>query len=140
MIAPDANLLIYAYTPLDREHRASRAWLESILSGTEPVGIPILSIHAFMRVLTHPRAGISIRDAAATVSSWLELAHVRVLYPGERHLHLYWRLSADAQVRGARLTDAAIAAIAQEYGADVYSHDRDFARFPGLRWVDPLAT
>ena len=140
MIAPAANLLIYAYTPKDRDHAASRAWLESVLSGTELVGIPILSIHAFMRVLTHPRAGISVREAEATVNSWLELPHVRVLYPGDRHLHLYWRLCANSQIQGTQLTDAAIAAIAQEYGAIIYSHDRDFARFPGLLWADPLAS
>ncbi len=92
-----------------------------------------------MRVLTHPRAGISVQEATATVNSWLELPHVRVLYPGDHHLRFYWQLCAASQVRGARLTDAAITAIAQEYGAVVYSHDRDFTRFPGLRYVDPLA-
>jgi|SRR5579875_1725734 len=138
MIAPDANLLIYPYTPRDPLHRAGRTWFETALSGTEAVGLPILSIHAFMRVLTHPRSGIPVHEAAAVVNSWLELSHVRVLYPGERHLQIYWKLSAASQIRGTQLTDVAIAAIAQEHGAVVYSHDRGFARFPGLHWVDPL--
>lgn len=136
MIAPDANLLIHAYTPFDPDHQMSRAWLEGILSGTEAVGIPILAIHAFMRVLTRPQAGVAFREAAAAVNSWLELRHVRVLYPGDRHLHLYWQLCAASQVRGTQLIDAAIA---QEHGAILYSHDGDFARLPDLRWVDPLA-
>ena len=117
----------------------SRAWLEGILSGTEAKGIPILSIHAFMRVLPRPQAGVAFREAAATVNSWLELRHVRVLYPGDRHLHLYWQLCAASQVRATQLTDVAIAAIAQEHDAILYSYDGDFARFPDLRWVDPLA-
>jgi len=140
MIAPDANLLIYAYTPQDPLHKAGRRWLEDILSNVEPVGIPILSIQAFMRIQTDPRgrSGVTFQQAAETVNSWLALPHVRILYPGERHWMLYQQLCAKVHIRGAQLTDAAIAAIAQEYGATVYSHDRDFARFPGLSWIDPL--
>jgi toxin-antitoxin system PIN domain toxin len=140
MIAPDANLLIYAYTPKDQFHKASRAWLENILSGIEPVGIPILSIHAFMRVQTHPRVGVAFRKAAATVDSWLDLPHVRILYPSDRHWLLYQQLCSELQIGGAQLTDAAIAAIAIEHGAVIHTNDRDFARFPGLRWHNPLAT
>ncbi len=138
MIAPDANLLIYAYTPKDPDHRASRAWLEDILSGTEPVGLPILSIQAFMRVQTHPRAAVPFKQAAATVDSWLALSHVRILYPGDRHWLIYKQLCSPIRIGGARLTDAAIAAIAIEYGAVVHTNDGDFARFPGVRWHNPL--
>jgi toxin-antitoxin system PIN domain toxin len=138
MIAPDANLLIYAYTPKDPFHKASRAWLEDILSGTEPVGIPILSIHAFMRVLTHPRAAVPFRQAAAAVDSWIDLPHVRILYAGDQHWMLYQQLCSQLRVGGTQLTDAAIAAIALEYGAIIHTNDRDFARFPEVRWHNPL--
>lgn len=138
MIAPDANLLIYAYTPRDLNHHASRAWLEDILSGTEPVGLPILSIQAFMRVQTHPRVAIPFKQAAATVDSWLALPHVRILYPGDRHWLIYKQLCSLIRIGGTQLTDVAIAAIALEYGAVVHTNDSHFARFTGVRWYNPL--
>jgi toxin-antitoxin system PIN domain toxin len=140
MIAPDANLLIYAYTPQDSFHKSSRKWLEEILSGAEPVGIPIISIHAFMRVQTDLRGRnpATFAQAAAAVDSWLELPHVHVLYPGDRHWVLFQQLCSHVKIRGTQLTDAVIAAIAQEYGATVHTNDRDFARFPGVRWHNPL--
>jgi toxin-antitoxin system PIN domain toxin len=141
MIAPDANLLIYAYTPKDPFHEASRVWLEDILSGTEPVGIPVISVHAFMRIQTdlRGRTPVTVAHAASTVDSWLALPHVRILYPGDRHWSLFQHLCSQVRITGTQLADAAIAAIAQEYGAVVHTNDRDFARFPGLRWANPLS-
>lgn len=141
MIAPDANLLIYAYAPYDPFHLASREWLEKILSATEPVGIPIQSIWAFMRVQTHPRSRsdpLTFQQAAEIVNSWLEQPHVRILYPGDRHWLMLQHLAAGVRLNGAQITDATIAATAQEYGAIVHTNDRDFARFPGGRWHNPL--
>lgn len=141
MICPDANLLIYAYTPQERFHNASRTWLEDILSGTETVGLPNISVHAFMRVQTDPRgrSPVTFQQAAETVDSWLALPHVRILYPGDAHWHLYQGLAAEAGIRGTDLTDAAIAAIAMEHGGTIHTNDRDFARFPNLRCHYPLA-
>jgi toxin-antitoxin system PIN domain toxin len=141
LIAPDANLLIYSYNPVAPQHERSRKWMQDVFSSSEPVGIPILSVHAFLRFVTHPnhlRQPASFAEAAATIDSWLALPHVRILYPGYRHWGLMKQLSEQARIRGAQITDAAIAAIAIEYGAVVHSNDRDFARFPGLRWVNPL--
>ena len=141
MIAPDANLLIYANEPASSFHSASRTWLEGILSSTEPVGIPILSIYSFLRLVTNPRLApkaIAFGQAAEIVNSWLRVAHVRILYPGDRHWNLLQQLSRGARLSGNLVTDAAIAAIAIEHGAVVHTNDRDFARFPGLRWHNPI--
>jgi len=140
MIVPDANLLIYAYTPKDPFHEASRAWLEGILSGFEPVGIPILCIHAFMRVQTDLRGPnpVSFAQAAAVVDSWLVLPHVHILSPGDRHWLLFQQICSPVRISGTQLTDAAIAAIAKEYGGTIHTNDRDFQRFPGLRVQNPL--
>jgi len=141
VIAPDANLLIYAYAPHDPNHVASRKWLEETLSGSEPVGIPVHSIHAFLRVLTNPRSTsvpMNFAQTAEVVNSWLAMPQVCILYPGDRHWELLQRFGAQVKLNGAQITDAAIAAIAVEYGAVIHSNDRDFARFPGLRWVNPL--
>ena len=76
--------------------------------------------------------------AIAIVSEWMNLRNVRLLMPGERHWSLLQRILIDGQVRGALTTDAELAALAIEHGGVLYSTDRDFARFPGLRWVNPL--
>ena len=141
MIAPDANLLIYAYAPNDSHHAASRLWLETIFSQSEPVGIPIHSIYAFLRVLTNSklaRSPLSLLQAVGIVDSWLALPQVRILYPGDRHWILFQEAAVNARLQGAKLTDAAITAIAQEYGATIYTNDQDFARFANLRWHNPL--
>jgi toxin-antitoxin system PIN domain toxin len=116
--------------------------LETILSGGEPVGLPTISVHAFMRVQTDLRghSPVTFAHAAATVDSWLTLPHVRILYPGARHWLLFQQLCSDIRISGTQLTDAAIAAIALEHGGTVHTNDRDFARFSNLRWHNPLTT
>jgi toxin-antitoxin system PIN domain toxin len=141
VIAPDANLLIYAYAPSDPNHAAGKTWLEGILSNPEPVGLPIQTIYAFLRVVTNPRSTITpltFSKAARVVNAWLEMPHVRILYPGDRHWELLQRLAEQVRVSGPQITDAVIAAIAIEYDAVIHTNNRDFARFPGLRWVNPL--
>lgn len=141
MIAPDANLLIFAHDPVSPFHDPSRRWLEDILSEYQPIGFPILCIHGFLRFVTNPQIAstpVTFQQGADIVGSWLALPHVRILYPGERHWQILRQLSHEVRLRGNLITDAAIAAIAQEYGATIYSNDRDFARFPGLRWINPL--
>jgi toxin-antitoxin system PIN domain toxin len=141
VIAPDVNLLIYAYTPEFPFHKASRIWMSEVLSGLEPVGIPLFCIHGFLRFVTNAtilRKPLTFAEAAAIVNTWLALPQVQILYPGDRHWLLLQTLSKQVRLSGAQITDAAIAAIAIEYGAVVYTNDRDFARFPGLRWVNPL--
>ena len=141
MIVPDANLLLYAY---DRKSalqpRASR-WLEEILSGADTVGLTWISIGAFLRVSTNLRLGpgqLSMGAAARIVDSWLTRRVVRLIVPGERHWSLLRTMLLEGQVRGPMTTDAQLAALTIEYGGVLYTNDRDFARFPGLRWVNPL--
>jgi uncharacterized protein len=141
VIAPDANLLIYAYSPESPFHGASRVWMSEVFSGVEPVGIPLFCIHGFLRFVTNAtilRNPLAFAEAAAIVDTWLALPQVRILYPGDRHWILLQQLAGHVRLRGAQISDAAIAAVAMEYGAVVHTNDRDFARFPGLRWVNPL--
>jgi len=143
VIAPDANLLIYANDPVSPFHFKSRLWLEKVLSSSDSLGIPLLSIYGFLRFVTNPKIApvpLSIQQATEIVDSWLALPHVRILYPGDRHWGLLKQLGADTRASGNFITDAAIAAIAIEHGATIYTNDRDFARFPGLRWENPLQT
>jgi toxin-antitoxin system PIN domain toxin len=138
----DANLLLYAYDASSRFHGVARPWLESQLSGPEPVGLPWAVLLAFLRISTNPRAlarPLAVEDAAAIVASWLDQRCVVPAEPGERHWEILAGLLARAQARGPLVTDAHLAALAIEHGALLATTDRDFARFERLRMVNPLS-
>lgn len=141
MILVDANLLLYAYDSAAPEHPKARRWLEDVLARPEPVLFPWHSIHAFLRIATNPRAWtspLSIEEARAIVDEWLSLPNVVTPCPGERHWEILRGLLADSQCRGPLVTDAVLAALAMEYGAELCTNDRDFGRFPALRVLNPL--
>jgi hypothetical protein len=142
VILVDANLLLYAYQPRAAQHEQSRAWLEGMLSGTELVRFAWLTLWVFVRIGTNPRvfeAPLMVPEAEAIVSSWLAQSNVGILEPAERHWEILCGLMRDGQTTGALVMDAVLAAIALEHGATLCTTDRDFARFPGLKWVNPLA-
>jgi uncharacterized protein len=106
------------------------------------VGLAWISLLAFLSIATNPRAfehPLSTAEATAIVSSWLSRP-MAVIEPGERHWQILQELLATTTVRAALVMDAALAALAIEHGALHCSTDRDFARFPGLRLLDPLAS
>ncbi len=142
MIVVDANLLLYAYNPSAPQHPQARSWLEGIFSGTEPVGLPWMSVLAFLRIGTNPRAypnPLTIAEAVDIVSEWFAQPSVRVLEPSDRHWALLATLLPAAQAKGPLVTDAHLAVLAIEHGALLCSTDGDFSRFPQLRWNNPLA-
>jgi len=141
MMLIDANLLLYAYDPRAAQHAASRAWLESTLSGSQLVRWSWLTLWAFLRISTNPRVfelPLSMAEAERHVSSWLAQPVAGILEPGDRHWAILQGLTRDGQVFGPLVMDAVLAAIAIEHGATLCSTDRDFARFPGLTWTNPL--
>lgn len=141
MIVLDANLLIYAYDSTTPEHPRARACVEEVFSGHESVALPWLSIYAFVRILTHPgthAAKLSTQAAVAIVDQWLKLPHVHALAPSDRFWPLFMEMLVRGDVKGRLTTDAALAALTIEHAGILYTSDRDFARFPGLRWVNPL--
>jgi len=142
MILVDANLLLYAYHPKSAQHEASRAWLEDVLSGSHLVRFAWLTLWAFLRISTNPRVfehPLSTAEAASAVSSWLAQPTAGILEPGERHWEILRDLLRAGQTAGALVTDAAIAALALEHGATLHTTDRDFSRYPSLKWTNPLA-
>jgi toxin-antitoxin system PIN domain toxin len=141
VILVDANLLLYAYDPRSRLHDQSSAWLEATLSGPSLVRFAWLTLWAFLRISTNPRVfehPLTTTEALQTVSSWLAQPAAGVLEPGERHWEILSGLLEQSQSSGPLVMDAVLAAIAIEHGAALHSTDRDFSRFAGLRWVDPL--
>jgi uncharacterized protein len=142
VILVDANLLIYAIDADSPQHRRARPWLEQVLSGGAPVGLPWIVILAFVRITT--RAGIMrcplpLGDALAYVESWLQQPCVEAVAPGPRHWPILHRLLEATGTAGNLTSDAHIAALALEHGASICSTDHDFARFPGIRHVNPLS-
>lgn len=137
----DANLLLYAYHPRAEQHESSRAWLEAALSGPELVRFAWVTLWGFLRIATHPRVferPLSTSEAEAAVSSWLAQPNAGILESGERHWDILRGLMRDGQATGPLVMDAALAAIAIEHGATLCTTDRDFSRFPGLKWTNPL--
>lgn len=141
MIVLDANILLYAYDSACAEHKKARSWLETVFSGQQPIGLPWQTISAFLRIHTNsklPGDRFTTEDAARVIDRWMELPQVRLLVPGERHWSLLRQILLEGKVRGPLTTDAELAALTIEHGGVLYTTDRDFARFPGLRWVNPL--
>lgn len=142
MIVLDVNLLLYAYDGRAAAHERARQWWQSAVSGTELIGLPWQTIHGFLRISTDTRISgnqVPMESALALVEQWMHLPQVRVLAPGDRHWSLLRRMLTEGQVRGPMTTDAQLAALTMEYGGVLHTTDRGFARFPGLRWVNPLA-
>jgi toxin-antitoxin system PIN domain toxin len=141
VIVLDANVLLYAYDGTSLHHSAARAWLRRVFSGPELIGLPWQVVWAFLRLSTNSRIftnSLSMEKAVEVAQQWMDLKQVRMLAPGERHWRLLQQMLIDGRVRGPLTTDAELAALTIEYGGVLYTTDRDFARFPGLRWVNPL--
>jgi toxin-antitoxin system PIN domain toxin len=142
MIVLDANILIYSYDKGSSQHAKARVWVEKIFSGLESVGLPWQTVSAFLRVMTNPRlpgSRLGLQHAAQIVDEWLEQPNVRVLTAGDEHWSVLRRMIVEGQASGPLISDAQVAAVTIEYGGVLYTADRDFARFPGLRWMNPLS-
>jgi toxin-antitoxin system PIN domain toxin len=141
MIVPDANLLIYAYdSKSDLQPSASR-WLRQILAGPELVGFTWISIGAFLRISTNlglGRSQLPMASAVQIVDEWLLRRAVRIIVPGDNHWVLLKEMLLAGRIQGPAVTDAQLATLTIEHGGVLHTADRDFARFPGLRWVNPL--
>jgi len=142
LILIDANLLLYSYHPRAEQHQASRAWLEAALSGSEVLRLAWLTVWAFLRISTNPRvfeAPLTRGEAQAAVSAWLARPIAGILEPGDRYWEIFRGLMNEGQATGPMVMDAALAALAVEHGATLHTTDRDFSRFPGLKWRNPIA-
>ena len=142
MTIVDANLLLYAVNPDAPLHRAARPWLESLLSGTETVGFAWNVLLAFVRLSTRPAVFSRPLDAARAmdlIDDWLAQPCAVTVHPGERHARVLRDQLGVAGAGGNLTSDAHLAALAIEHKAELCSCDGDFARFPALRWRNPLA-
>lgn len=141
MILVDANILIYAHVRSLAQHERAREWLDQQLNGATPVGLPWASLLAFLRLVTNPRIferPEPITDAWSQVLAWLGCETAWVPQPTERHVKLLGELLAISGGHANLIPDIHLAALALEHGLVLCSTDSDFARFPTLRWMNPL--
>jgi len=142
MILIDSNLLIYASDSSLAQHERTRSWLDNQLSGTAPVGLPWQSLLAYLRITTNPRS-ISrpqkMSDAWSQINDWLACEPAWTPEPTEHHAQTMRTLCDSASVFGDFVPDAHLAALALDHGLTLCSSDSHFARFPTLRWFNPLA-
>ena len=142
MIVIDVNLLLYAHRRSSPFYPKARSWFEKALSSTEDVGIPLQSAMAFLRITTNktvPLGRLDIAAALRIVEGWLGQPNVTLLYASDAHWPIFRRLLLEGHAVGPLGTDAHLAALTLECGGTLYTTDSDFARFPGLRWKNPLA-
>lgn len=140
MILVDVNLLLYATMDSLPEHVPARDWLEERLNGVAGVGLPWSSLLGFVRIASNPRVferPMPLETAWGYVEEWLALPNVFVPEPAERHPELLKALIPQAG-KAELVPDARLAALAVEYGLTLQTTDRDFARFRGLKWENPL--
>lgn len=141
MILVDANILIYAYDLDAPQHERARTWFDAKLSGDEPVALPWACILAFVRIATNRRVfplAKPVSEVWHQAREWLLCPPVWIPQPTERHADVLGELLSLPSMSGNLVTDAHLAALAIEHGLTLCSNDGDFARFPKLRWVNPL--
>jgi len=143
MILPDVNVLIYAFRKGVPHHAVCRAWLDGVILSDLPFGLSRLALSALVRITTNTRTYVppsSHESAFGYCDDLLRQPHCQIVEPGERHWDIFKRLCVETETRGPRVTDAWYAALAIEWGCEWITLDRDYARFPGLKWNAPLAT
>lgn len=137
MILPDVNVLLYAFRPDMPEHPRHKAWLEGMVNGKDPYGISPQVVASVIRISTGAKLfanSTPLVEAFDFASTLLKQPQCRIIEPGPGHWDIFTGLCRDANATGSLVQDAWFAALAIESGCEWITNDRDYARFPGLRW------
>ncbi len=141
MILADVNVLVYAHREDAPRHAAYRQWLEELVNGDQAYGMSDLVLSGFLRVVTHPRVfnpPSQLAEALAFAQLLRGQPNAVPIAPGPRHWDIFASLCQVAGVKGNLVPDAYLAALAIESGSEWVTTDRDYSRFPGLKWRHPL--
>jgi uncharacterized protein len=142
VILPDVNVLIYTLRSDMPQHALCRSWLNSVVESDSRFALSNQVLSAVVRITTNPRAFVMPCTAEEAFGFCADLRgqpHATFVEPGDRHWRIFERLCFDSATSGARVTDAWFAALAIEWGCEWVTLDRDFGRFPGLKWSVPAA-
>ena len=141
MILPDVNVLVYVHREDAPDHHAFSRWWEVQIASDEAIGMSDLVLSGFLRIVTHPRIfdpPTPLETALQFVEEVRSLPNYVTVSPGPRHWDIFTRLSRTAKAKGNLIPDAYFASLAIESGSEWITADRDYARFPGLRWRHPF--
>ena len=141
MLLPDVNVLVYAFRPDATDHEQYRAWLDRTVNGEASYACSDLVLSGFVRVVTHPRIfrePSSPAEAMSFARAVRDQPTCRQVFPSGQHWSIFTKLCEHAGAKGNLVSDAFLAALAIESGCEWVTADRDYARFPGLRWQHPL--
>src|SRR5712692_5549375 len=141
MVLIDVNVLVYAFRADASGHAAFRQWLEETISSESSFGLADLALSGFLRIVTHSRIfdpPTPLENALEFVETLRAQPNCVLIAPGPRHWVIFAALCRAADARGNLIPDAYLAAMAIEAGCEFISTDRDFGRFPGLRWRLPF--
>lgn len=142
MVLPDVNVLVYAHREDSELHAGCLRWLEDVINGPEAFGLSDLVLGGFVRVATHPKVFARpsrLADALTFAEQLRGSPNAVQVSPGNRHWGIFRSLCEKAHARGNLVPDAWFAALAMEAGCEWVTTDRDYARFKGLRWRNPLS-
>ena len=140
MILPDVNVLVHAFRADGSDHPLCHAWLDGIVNGDSRFAMSPHVLSGLVRVTTHPkvfRQPSPLDEALRFCDLLLSQPHCVAIQPGEGHWDLFARLCREVDTQGNLVPDAWFAALAIEAGCEWITMDRDYDRFPGLRWRMP---
>jgi uncharacterized protein len=138
----DVNILIYAVDRQSQYHARVLNWWNAAMNGDEQIGLPWIALSGFVRIVTNPKlldSPLSVEQAVDRVDAWLAQPMVVIAVERDNHWSLFREFIRDVGTVGNRTTDAHLAALAVSRAATLASCDRGFARFPQLRWENPVA-
>jgi toxin-antitoxin system PIN domain toxin len=141
MILIDVNVLVYAFRQDGVGHAEYRSWLEERVNSDQAYALAESVLAGFLRIVTHPRVfnqPSSLETALRFVDDIRNQPNCVILAPEKRHWDIFTRLCRAVGAKGNLIPDAYLAALAMESGSEWITTDRDYARFPGLRWRHPL--
>ena len=138
----DVNVLVYASDQESPFHAAAATFLRERAEDPDIFCLTWPVIMGYLRLVTHPRlfeSPLAPRAAVDNIAALLGLPRCRVVSEPENFLGVYRDISVEVAARGNLVPDAHVAALARAHGIrTIYSHDRDFRKFPFLRVIDPV--
>jgi len=137
----DVNVLVYAFRRDAPDHKAYAEWLNVLVNGREAFAVSDLVLSGFLRIVTHPRVfspPTPLAPALGFAEAFRAAPQAIAITPGPRHWEIFTQVCRESGAKGNLVPDAWLAALAIESGSELVTTDRDFARFPGLRWSHPL--
>ena len=141
MVLIDVNILVYAHRPDATNHLAYRRWIEELVNSDQAYGMSETVLAAVVRIVTHPKIyhfPTPLEEALSYASDLRRRPNCVIVAPGPRHWETFERLCRAVGAKGNLVPDAYLAALAIESGSEWITADRDYSRFPGLRWRHPL--